>query len=128
MLNQEVIYFVTKNLFVYFGVYLIMVAIHEKGHYFILKATGANPIIKIDLFKGSKTTARIPKDRAKEIQCLSAINAITYGYFVYVTYMLFIIMIGQAYYFMPATLFLWITYIFGIQKDVVNIFKWYKTK
>ena len=121
----DIIIYLLKNLLVMFGVIILVTVFHEMGHYLILKAAGAKPIIKISFKKGSTTRGYIPKDRYTLIQAISAYNAIIYGWFAIMVFMLLGVAFNEAMTYAPATFGVITTYFIGIRQDVKNIKKRY---
>ena len=115
------------NLLMYFFMLFFMTVIHERGHYYILRAAGAKPKTTINILKGSKTVAMIPRARKDEIQAFSALNAILYGYFVFMTFILGLAIMNLEMFFLPAMAAAWVAYVIGVSKDIQNIKRYKKT-
>jgi len=114
---------------VLFGTMLITTIVHEQGHALILRAAGGGkPKITINLFKGSRTVAFIPRERKREIQALSAFNAVAFGLLAITFFMLGAVVFIKSVEFLPALFGLIVYYVLGIKKDMQNVFKWVKEK
>lgn len=125
----EIMLFFIKNLMVFFGVTIIIITVHELGHYAILRVVSQEkPKIRISFKRGHKTSAPVPASKYGLIQFWSAINAIIYGYTVILLYFCCLLSWSNGAYYVPASIGIIVTYAVGCSKDLKNIQNYLENK